>query len=135
LQKREKEYWTMPSKNPHKWRRFALVFILCAIAALPFSPSIHALLTTGGLCFGSSQPPGESSADCLVQLAVISPFAYAVGPLSSVDTDDPEGLMREIWAQVALVALAIGFVCALVNAAWRHRVKRLAQDEPAREGV
>jgi hypothetical protein len=115
----------MPSENLSEWRRFALVLIPSAIAALPFSPSVHALLTTGGLCFGSSQPPGESSADCIVQLAVISPFAYAIGPLSSVDTDDPEGLMREIWAQVALVALAIGFLCALVNAAWRRRTRQL----------
>ena len=92
---------------------------LWALAALPFSPSLAALLLFGSDCFRPEQPGDMSSGSCLVNLTVEAPVGLIFGGLSS--DEDPRAILG---LPTITVALAFGALGAAGQLLWRSRKAR-----------
>lgn len=86
------------------------------LAALPFSPSIAALILFGPDCYRPEQPGDISSGSCLVNLTVMAPLGVAFGGLSS--DEDPRAILGPATVMTALLLGALG---ATLQLTWRRR--------------
>ncbi len=81
-----------------------------AIASLPVSPSIYALIMFGNQCTYPVKPGSDSVFLCLANLAATAPLLAMTGSLAD------DGADNKMWIGIILISLVIGLSCSAIGA-------------------
>jgi hypothetical protein len=92
-----------------RWLRYGAVWFLIA---LPFSPSIYALVIGGPACFAYSA--SENPIECVALIAAFAPIAAIFGPIPD-DQAQPISVLPQILVTAFVVALVLTAVSRCIE--------------------